>query len=205
MSTDLPGLLPPPLANELESHEHFRSEFKKWLKHRAAQGLIMVGGESDHLESLMYSYLHPNDVSNVLTGRKLFITESGRVGVAPKHTKCGDTIIYLAGTLNALVLRKMERSAPDLGREIRRAFATEKHGGNHDRDEDEEEDHMEETEEDDEQEEEGDKGMSFSNLNRTKDMSIQHGILIGECYVEGVVGWLVGSEEELQYKIFALR
>jgi hypothetical protein len=189
MIEELPGILPP-LADELESHEKFVHDFKTWLQHRATQGLIMVGGDSDHLESLMYNYLQLNIVPNVIEGRKFFVTESGRIGIAPKHTKSGDTVVCLAGSLKALVFRSNgQNDAPRLDQEIRRALQSRSN----------------DTEEDETEEEEEDSGEPISEINRTAEMPIQHGILIGECYIEGVVAWLVEPQEKPQYTIFALR
>jgi hypothetical protein len=214
VTAELPKISSPVSANELESHENFVPEFKKWLQLRAAKGLIMVGGDSDHLESLMFKYLHPNNISNVIEGRKLFTTESGRVGVAPKHTKAGDIVVYLAGTLKALVIRRTgQNNAKDLDRAIRQAFQTKKKGGDREskeeveddeEEEDDEEDEDDEEEEDD-QDEDGVEENSAFDMDRTDVLPIQHGILIGESYVEGVVGWLVEPEEVSQYSIFALR
>ncbi len=44
---------------------------------------------------------------------------------------------------------------------------------------------------------------SFSTLFQTEDVAIEQAILIGECYVEGLVGWPVSQTQDL--KIFAIR
>jgi hypothetical protein len=181
LTEDLSRLSPSPRAVELESHGRFLSQFEKWLSHRATQGLIMVGGDSDGMESLMYHYLLPHPISNVLTGRKLIITESGKIGVAPKSTQPGDFVIYLAGKspATAMALRRtVGNGTPSFDLDIQEAFSK--------------------------------LNRDILDSNRkdyiyTGGMSIQHGLLIGECYVDGVVGWLQQPEEEPLLKIFALR
>jgi hypothetical protein len=179
MAEDVPKLSLSPQATEIQSHETFLTQFSTWLHHRATQGLIMVGSDSDGLESLMYRYLLPSPICNVLTKRKLIATKSGRIGVAPKTTRPGDVIIYLAATAaTAMVMRRTSKKrAPSLDMEIHEAFA--KQGKDLE-----------------------DMGIKCT---YSRDMAVQHGILIGEGYVEGVVGWLLEPEEEPQLKIFALR
>lgn len=38
-----------------------------------------------------------------------------------------------------------------------------------------------------------------------KSLPVQRCTLVGECYIEGEVGWQVGDEGHRKYKIFALR
>lgn len=177
MTDDLPNLTTD--SQKIEGHERFLVKFERWLQHRATQGLIMVGGDSDGIERILFGYLLPDSVSNILTGRRLFFTESGRIGVAPKSTQPGDRVTYLAGNPIAMIIREVEgRGTPKLDLEIQETFSKKNQdlldGGHED-------------------------------FVPAGGIAIHHGILIGDCYVDGVVGWLQKPEEEYHLKIFALR
>ncbi|KAE9973033.1 hypothetical protein EG328_004645 [Venturia inaequalis] len=179
MTNDLPNLSPE--STEINDHKRFLALFESWLRRRATQGLIMVGSDSDGIENIMFAYLLPNPISSILTGRKLFFTQSGRIGVAPKSTQRGDRVIYLTGKppVTAMIIRQTEsRKTASLELEIREAFLKKKN-----------ELHIE----------------GRKDFISADGMAIQRGILIGDCYVDGVVGWLQQPEEEPLMKIFALR
>jgi hypothetical protein len=182
MTRDLLDFSPSPSTNELESHQRFVDLFGKWLRGRATQKLIMVGGDSDHLESIMYRYLFPEPVSSLLTGRRFMTTKSGRVGVAPQHAKKGDAIVYLAGTLIPLVLRRIhEHDIHVPEEEIKKAFQTKSLDNSKTTD------------------------SPLPQLYQFDNMPIEFGVLIGECYVEGEIGWVREPKTQPQYQIFALR
>jgi hypothetical protein len=82
----------------------FQKEFEKWLVLRATQGIIAVGGDSEGMESMMYTHLHPNTPPSVLNGRRLASMRSGRVGVVPIQARDGDVVVYLAGIPVSVVL-----------------------------------------------------------------------------------------------------
>lgn len=176
MTNDLPRLSAD--SQSIEAHERFLVKFKKWMQHRAKQGLIMVGGDSDGIEKILFAYLLPNPVPNILTGRKLFFTETGRIGVAPKSTQPGDRVVYLAGNEIAMVMREAEsRGTPGLDLEIHEAFSEKQNLLTDGR----------------------------KDIIPSDDLAIQHGVLIGDCYVDGVVGWLQKPEDEPHIKVFSLR
>lgn len=180
MTEDLPKLSTE--SPNIKSYQRFLIQFEKWLQHRATQGRIMVGDDSDGIERMMFTYLLPNPVSNILTGRKLFFAETGRIGVAPKWAQPGDRVVYLTGKppVTAMVIRKTEgRGTPSLDLEIHEAFAKKKQYLLDD---------------------------GRKDFIPADGMAIQHGILVGDCYVDGVGGWLQQHEDEgKQLKIFALR
>lgn len=180
MTDDLPKLSAE--SRSIEGHKRFLVQFEKWLQHRATQGRIMVGGDSDGIERILFAYLLPNPVSNILTGRKLFFTGTGRIGVAPKCTQPGDRVVYLTGKppVTAMIIRSAEgRGTASLDLEIHEAFLKKK------------QDLLDDGRKD---------------FIPADGMAIQYGILIGDCYVDGVGGWLQQPEDEAQQlKVFALR
>jgi hypothetical protein len=168
-------------VGEVETHNHFVSKFRTWLEGRAKQGLIMVGGDSDGMESLMWLYLRLQNYPTVITGRRLAVTKLGKIGIVPKQVRIGDAIVFLAGSLVSLVLRP-ESEAPheDLELEIREAFEMKKDEVVTPR-----------------------RGTRLS-CDMAK-LPIQKCTLVGECFVEGEVGWKYGDDREGDYTIYALR
>ncbi len=169
------------LEEEVETHKQFLPQFRLWLEERAKKGLIMVGSDSDGMESLMWFYMRLADFSAVLTGRRLAITKSGRAAVVPKQVRSGDIAVFLAGSLVSLILRPSpETPSEDLKCEIKSAFKAKK---------------AIQTE-------------SWSQDRLTYDLEIlptQRCSLIGECHLEGEIGWNYGEERGHIYTIYALR
>lgn len=181
LAEDLPKDFHSPLDIETSSHGRFVHQFQKWFQHRVTQGLIMVGGDSDGMEEILYRYLLPSSISNVLTGRRLISTESGKIGVAPKGTRPGDVAIYLAGKppATAMIIRRTKDDVtPSLDLEIQEALLKKRQKAL----------------------DNGSKDHVY-----TAGMTIQSGFLVGACYIDGVVGWLQEPEEKSSTKIFVLR
>lgn len=169
------------LEDEVETHKRFLPRFRLWLEDRAKKGLIMVGSDSDGMESLMWSYMRLADYPAVLTGRRLTITKSGRAAVVPRQVRSEDMVVFLAGSLVSLILRPSpEIPSEDLKREIRSALKAKA----------------------------AIKTDSWSQDRLNCDMEnlpIQRCSLIGECHLEGEIGWKYGEERGNIYTIFALR
>ncbi len=166
---ELPSLSAPVAPEELHSNMRFSKEFENWLTGRAAREIIAVGGDSEGMESLMYTHLHPNTPPSVLVGRRLACMKSGRAGVVPMQAHDGDIVVYLAGIPKSVVLRPTTfADSGDLERKIYAAFgenlpAILESGSPYQK--------------------------SFMDLIQAKRGAIKHATLIGECYVEGVIGW----------------
>jgi hypothetical protein len=167
--------------DEMEMHNRFLPKFRTWLEGRAKQGLIMIGADSDGMESLMWLYLRLQNYPAVLTGRRFAITKSGKVGVVPKQVQVGDAIVYLAGSLVSLVLRPdPEIPTQDLELTIREAFEAKN----------------------------GEVVVPTRGSRLLCDilkLPIQKCSLVGECYVEGEVGWKYGEDRGNNYTIYSLR
>jgi len=180
LANDLPNSSDELASEEVETHKRLLPQFRRWLESRAKQGRIMVGADSDGMESLMWLYLRLQNYPAVLTGRRLAITKSGKVGVVPKQVQIGDVAVFLAGSLVSLVLRRQEGLAQELETEIKDAF----------------------------------KGKNVHDAALGKrtplpcdllTLPIQKCSLVGECYVEGEVGWKFGEDPKGGYTIYALR
>jgi hypothetical protein len=166
-------------AEELKNHKQFLSKFKTWLESRAHRGIIMVGSDSDGMESLMYHYLEPQSSKNVLARRRFAITETGRVSIVPKQTQIGDMLVYLAGSPISLVLRRdFVTRSQDLDSEIKEAFK---------------------------EKNEFTSGTAHRLSCQLDDLLIQKCTMVGECYVDGEVGWRVQEDRERSYTVYALR
>jgi hypothetical protein len=185
MGEEISVLSPPSTSEEMNSHARFRTEFESWLVSRATQGIIAVGGDSEGMESLMYTHLHPNTPPSVLNGRRLACMKSGRVGVVPFHAREGDVITYLAGMPISVVLRpRNNTNLGDLDARIYTAFL-----------------------------ENSNEILAtkspylelFMGLIHGERGAITHATLVGECYVEGVIGWsFKNRREHHDFGIYAL-
>ncbi|QDS76978.1 hypothetical protein FKW77_005668 [Venturia effusa] len=179
---DLSHLSPEP--SDTEEHQRFLAQFGSWMRHRVMQGLI-VNNDGPKSNFFPYSYLFTNWAvlwPDSFPGRRLMFTQSGRFGVAPKCTQPGDHVVYLAGGADsiAMVIRNTEgQRTCDLHLEIRKAFANKK--------------------------EKMLDNFWVSFIPADDGMAIQHSILIGQCYVEGISGWQPGYEKQFRLKIFAFR
>jgi Heterokaryon incompatibility protein (HET) len=168
-------------GTETEAHERFLSHLRSWLQARAKEGRIMVGSDSDGMESLMWLYLRLADYPAVLTGRRLATTQSGKIGVLPKHARVGDIVVFLAGTYVSLLLRPdPEDPSEDLRHEIKSVFEAKKHV-------------------------QDDPGRGTRLPCDMENLSIQKCTFVGECYVEGEVGWKYGEVRTESYTVYALR
>lgn len=166
---------------EVETHRRFLPQFRGWLEGRAKEGRIMVGSDSDGMESLMWLYLRAEGYPAVLTGRRLAITKSGKLGVVPKQARVGDVIVFLAGSYVSLILRPDSKDpTEDLKREINAAFEA--------RNNVEEDPRM--------------GARLFYNMSK---LPIKKSSLVGECHVEGEVGWKFGEDRGDKYAVYALR
>jgi Heterokaryon incompatibility protein (HET) len=187
ISTDpfSPSIVPAPASSEkeFESHTSFLATFREWIRERARKGIIFVGADVNGFEELMYKHLHPNAPPSVLDGRRVAVTEGGRVGVVPAQAREGDAILYLAGSEVALTFRAatVGDGANRIDRLIRSQFLSkldDLRSGNP-------------------------YVQKFVQLiQEEKEGSIVHGRLIGECYIEGLVGWAFNETHD--YSIFAL-
>jgi hypothetical protein len=137
------------------------------------------------MESIMYTHLHPNAPASVLNGRRLACMKSGRVGVVPIQARDGDVVVYLAGIPISVILRRTTvPDLEDLNRKISTVFWG-KHLGI--------------------AESGGPYSQSYINLIQTDKGIIEHAALIGECYVEGVIGWSFKERHDVhELRIFAL-
>ena len=169
VGTELPLLSPPATAEESESHRRFQATFNNWLTERAKKGIISVGGDCEGMEFMMYTHFHPNAPPSVLNERRLACMKSGRVGVVPIQARDGDIVVYLAGIPVSVVLRRTtDVDLEDMNRKISALFwgthlGLVESGGPY--------------------------SQSYTNLIHMDRGGIEHGALIGECYVEGVIGW----------------
>lgn len=185
MQDELPLLSPPATEIELDSHHRFISTFNSWFTERARKGIIYVGGDSEGMESLMYIHLDPGKPPSILNERKLAGTKGGRVAVVPSQARDGDIIAYLAGNPISVVLRPTAPGNPnDISREIIEGFKEKRN------------------------ELMSSKSPyvdSFMRLLEQGNEQIGHTRLVGECYVEGVIGWsLKERNDHHDFKIFAL-
>ncbi|PMD35670.1 HET-domain-containing protein [Hyaloscypha variabilis F] len=167
--------------DEAASHQRFLPQFRDWLETRSKEGRIMVGGDSDGMESLMWLYLRLEDYPAVLTERRFTITKSGNLGVVPKQAKAGDIIVFLAGSFVAMVLRPdFDSPTEDLELGIRTAFEGKKNIKDDPR-----------------------KGSRLPVEMET--LPVQKCTLVGECYVEGEIGWKYGEDLMNKCTVYALR
>jgi hypothetical protein len=122
----------------------------------------------------MWLYLRQDNLRKMLTGRRFAITESGRVAIVPNQVRKGDIIVYLAGSLVSLVLRRsFGVTHQDVDSEIKKAF--------------------------------GLKGVRSPLLDQLEEMPIENCTLVGECYIDGEVGWKVKEDQKRSYTTYALR
>lgn len=168
-------------VDEVETHKRFLPQLRNWLEGRAKEGRIMVGSDSDGMESLMWLYLRIGDYPAVLTGRRLAITKSGNVGIVPKKARVGDMVVFLAGSYVSVVLRPdPEDPTEDLKREIKTAFEAKKGVQDDPR-----------------------RGARLAcNM---ENLPIKKCILVGESYVESEVGWKYYEGQADNYTVYALR
>jgi hypothetical protein len=185
IGSELPLFSSSATAEDLESHRRFRVTFSNWLTERAKQGIIFVGGDSEGMESILYTHLHPNTPPSVLNERKLAGMRSGRVGVVPLQARDGDVVVYVAGISVSVVLRPTPfADSEDLDRKIYAEFR-------------------------EKLQEITDSGSTYSQafvqLIRMEKGDIAHATVIGECYVEGVIGWSFKDRyNDQDFSIFAL-
>ena len=111
--------------------------------------------------------------------------KSGRIGVVPIHAQEGDIVTYLAGDPVSLVLKPMNlANLRYLDKKIYEAF------------------------EQGQDEMVGSKSPyweSFVDLIQGERGAIRHASLVGECYVEGVIGWSFKERyEHYDFNIYAL-
>lgn len=190
LDAELPLLSPPATAEDSESHRRFLVTFSNWLTERANLGIISVGGSSEGMESIMYTHLHSNPPPSsappsVLNGRRLACMKSGRVGVVPMQARDGDIVVYLGGIPISVVLRPtVFADSEDVNGKILAAIWEKRleivdSGGPY--------------------------FQSYMNLIQMDKGGIEHALLIGECYVEGVIGWSFKERYDIHdFRIFAL-
>jgi hypothetical protein len=120
-----------------------------------------------------------------LNERRFAGMKSGRVGVVPTQARDGDMIAYLAGDPTSVVLRATTFPNPEgLEGEIIEAFKA-KSG--------------------DLMNSKSPYVNSFMQLFEMENKRIGHAKLVGECYVEGVIGWSFKERhDDHEFKIFAL-
>lgn len=188
LKKDLPDLSEHSSQLELNSHSAVTQELERWHRARIAQEHIMVGSDSDHLESLLYQYLEPSLDTSVVAGRSLFTSDSGRIGITSKHTQPGDIVVYFAASQTAKMLRRRENpNEASLKPVVQKAFG----------------DIYPNVYEDSHAPIDGEKSITYATAKRT--MTIQHSIIIGDCYIEGAPGCPIEPQEQPCLSIFALR
>ncbi|KAH7323649.1 heterokaryon incompatibility protein-domain-containing protein [Rhexocercosporidium sp. MPI-PUGE-AT-0058] len=165
---------------DLENQKKFEEGFRTWLEARAPQHIIMAGSGSEGMASLMYAYLQPRNIPSALTGRRLATTRNGRVAVVPRNVQMGDKIVHLAGPLISLVFRRDSRPREEnLETDIKNALRAI------------DEDYKNQTDH------------RLDEMEKVDEMEVEYCTLVGECYVDGEVGWKLNQEWDL--KIYALR
>ena len=163
-------------GDEAESHQRFLPRFKSWIDRRAKWGRITVGSNSDGIESIMWLYMRLADFRAVLTARRFAMTKSGNLAVVPKEARKGDLIVFLTGTLVGKVLRPdAESLSEDLKPDIKTAFEA-KIAKN---------------------------GLKLSGYMDT--LPMQKCTLVGECHVDGEIGWKYGDDRSNHCTVYALR
>jgi hypothetical protein len=174
-----------PILNAHEPHGKFYAASRKWLNELVKQGTILVGGDAEGMPSILYTHLHPNTPPSVLMGRRLAALKSGKVGVVPLQAREGDVVVYLAGNPTAMVLRAKTLADPkDLNQEIYDEFMAKRPNL---------------------MEAGGPYIKPFLNLLEAMPKCIEHSVIVGECYVDGEVGWSFKDRyEHHDFKIFAL-
>ena len=176
MENELPLSLPPSAIEKLKSHQGFLNRFKVWLAAKAEERKLFVGAECDGIISCMDHHLTPTIDESVLDNRKLATTQSGRVAIVPSQARGGDAIAYLAGSAVSVVVRRsFDVKNENLQKQIREAFKDNYEADYY--------------------------VSSFAELFQTKHVPVDHCSLVGECYVDGLVGWAVNQEHD--HRIFA--
>jgi hypothetical protein len=174
---EIQSVSPKPPDEDLRLHEEFSAGFQTWLTERRKLAKIMVGNDSDGIESLMYGYIMMGAKDSALTGRRLAVTSSGRISIVPRHVQTGDSVVFLAGSLIPCVLRGFPIGDGENGEnEIKQMIVKERL-------------------------EEQDSGRREI-LKKISEKALTHCALIGEAYVEGEVGWTL--REERPQTVFAL-
>jgi hypothetical protein len=182
LGKELPSMQMPVSEAELKLNGIFVESFSAWMTNRAREEILFVGAQSDGLLAHLYYHLLPKPIESVLDGRRLACMKSGRVGIVPSQARDGDFVVYLAGSPVAILLRQyFYTSAQDRSQAIVEAFKAKDEGS---------------------LPVESRYLKSFTELFETKDVTIKHAKLVGECYVDGVVGWMYNGVHE--HKIFAL-
>lgn len=195
-SEELPSLLHSTGPNtdaeaELKSNSRFVEFLKEWIITRSQRKMSFAGSGTQGLEYLMWTYLLPNFDQRALTGRRWATTLKNRIAIVPAQTKAGDVAAFIPGSEVCYVLhetagsdRVPDEAKPALEEEIRAEFASR-----------------------DPQNRQPKKPYvsSFEELFQEKDdgrVPMGYFELVGEGYVEGVVGWAVNEEQG--HKVFVL-
>ncbi|KAH8894181.1 HET-domain-containing protein [Thozetella sp. PMI_491] len=155
--------------DDSRSQVSFIAAFVSWLEEQATQGRISVGSESDGLMRVLWEYFLPR-VTSCLKNRRLFKTSGGVFGVAPPGAKLGDVIGYLVGCETAVLLRDHTTSIYE---EVDAALMG---------------DFL-------------DAGGTLHNPRTNTTLwqaadpmdEISHFTLVGNCYLEGSIGWTIGE------------
>jgi len=180
MGNELPKLYPKSSIENMGIEENFLGSFRKWLEACAPQQLILAGSGSEGMASLMYTYLLPQQIPSALSGRRFAATKAGRIGVVPRNVQVGDLVVQLAGPLNTLVLRRDPKLRVACSEtEIKNALKIPSE--------------VESTK----------PNRRLDLMAKVDQMAVENCTLVGECYIDGVVGWKL--KEKYDCKIYALR
>lgn len=175
--------VPMPSEKAFDSTAQFLARFEEWIRQRATKEIIFAGADISGFEKLMYTYLYSNAPPSVLDGRRIAITQGGRVGVVPAEAREEDAILYFAGTTAAVTFRKLTTGLDvELDGRIKSQFKS-KAGDLRDTNSPYVQDFLRLVQDE-------------------KTGTIEHGQLVGQCYIEGLIGWVLNVKHE--YKIFAL-
>ena len=180
MGTELPKMYPKSSIEDMGIEENFLESFRKWLEARAPRQLIMAGSGSEGMASLMYTHLVPQQIPSALTGRRFAATKAGHIGIVPRNVQVGDLVVQLAGPLNTLVLRRdpkprVASSETDIKNALKLLSEDKSIKPNR----------------------------RLDLMAKIDDMAVQKCTLVGECYIDGVVGWRL--KEKYDCEIYALR
>ena len=173
------GSSPPNTSHEAAAHEKFLGFFARWAADESKKERIFAGGDSEGMPWLMYEYLSTTLKTKVLEGRRLVSTAGGRCGVVPSKARRGDLIVNLANSDVTYVLRAAEvkelPSLGDLNKEILAGMTS-----------------LDGT------------PLANEGVTRAGSQIITHCRLVGECYLDGQVGWAYGGGDP-DYSVYAMR
>jgi hypothetical protein len=173
----------PSRPEDARAHAKVVDSLETWLGEEARQLRIFVGQDAEGMIRLAFLYFLAGTAQAVFDGRRLAQTESGRFAVVPANAVKGDIVTYLAGSDIAVLVRK-RHSAVDA--KLEQAIEDTVVGA-----------HLWLTAS-------GEEGLSWQ-ASPTTPIDIMHCFALGQCYVDGLVGWGLREPPSLAaLEIFAM-